>query len=503
MLINARRYCTQIALFILILMMIPKTVFSQNGDVWTIHLPGNQTTTAPIRTVGDVSCVDALSFADALGVDYHRDALGRYVFSFPDARAIFAPDATFAELNGNVVQLPIAPLKTDSRLFVPGTIWIDYINRYTPGLVALHRSPHALSFNPPTSDLLSLTADPIRSSTDSAHVELLLTRPMSASLALIDSTRLALRIPNADPGDFTFPAYTSDKPEFAWDHQRSQLIIRLPQKLYAARLTGPGDDCRYTLTLAFAEEENGTKWDVQTALAADKRKWNIDTVVIDAGHGGKDPGAVGKSGTYEKDLALATALKVQTEMRKRLPGINVVMTRDDDTFIPLYERTRIANRANGKLFVSIHFNSARDRRAHGLETYFLAPARTERAMEIAKKENEVIQFEEQMHDYPELGDEAFILLSMAQAQFGKESEDLASLVLDGMQTRTQQKSRGVDQAGFYVLMGASMPAILVEGGFISNAKEEKLVRSREYQEKVAESIVDAIEEFVTKYQGDS
>jgi N-acetylmuramoyl-L-alanine amidase len=485
---------------IILFLMIPICAFTQNGDVWTLHLPGNQMTTAPIHAIGNVSCVDALSFADALGVDYHRDGNGRYIFSFPDARAIFAPDAAFADLNGTVVQLPVAPLKTDTRLFVPATIWIDYVNRFTPGLVALHRSPHALSFSPSISDILELDADPIDVNADSAHVNLLLTRPMNASLALIDSTRLALRLTDADPGDYAFPAYTSDKPEFAWDHARSQLIIRLPRALHAARLAGPGDDCRYTLTVSFVEEENGTQWDVQTALEADRQKWTIDTVVIDAGHGGKDPGAVGKSGVYEKDLALSTARKVRDEMQRRLPGIDIVMTRDSDQFIPLYERTRIANRANGKLFVSIHFNSARDKRAHGLETYFLAPARTDRAMEIAKKENAVIQYEEQMHDYPELGDEAFILLSMAQAQFGKESEDLAAMVLDGMQTRTGQKSRGVDQAGFYVLMGASMPAILVEGGFISNAKEERLVRSSGYQKNVAESIADAIEDFVKEYE---
>ncbi len=488
---------------IILFLMIPICVYPQNGDHWTLHLPDNQTMASPIHLIGEVPCVDALSFADALGVDYHRDVNGRYVFSFPEARAIFAPDAAFAELNGTVVQLPVAPVKTNSRLFVPESVWIDYVSRFTPGLVALHRSPRALSFSPPTSDILVLEADAIHANTDSAHVELLLTRPISASLTLIDSTRLALRLTDVETGDFAFPAYSSDKPELAWDHARSQLIIRLPRALHAARLTGPGDDCRYKLTVSFVEEENGTQWDVQTALEADRRKWTIDTVVIDAGHGGKDPGAVGKSGVYEKDLALSTARKVRDEIRRRLPGIDIVMTRDDDRFIPLYERTRIANRANGKLFVSIHFNSARDRRAHGLETYFLAPARTERAMEIAKKENAVIQYEEQVHDYPELGDEAFILLSMAQAQFGKESEDLAAMVLDGMQTRTGQKSRGVDQAGFYVLMGASMPAILVEGGFISNVKEEKLVRSREYQEKIAESIVDAIEAFVKKYEKDS
>ncbi|MCB2211218.1 N-acetylmuramoyl-L-alanine amidase [bacterium] len=471
-------------------------------DHWTIHLPQNQQATAPVRIVGATAYVDALSFADAIGVDYHRDDLGRYVFSFPGALAIFAPEAAFARLDGMTYQLPASPFKTDSRLFIPEATWVDYVNRFTPGLIALHRSPRALSFTPPESDILEIEADPITAKTDSSHIRLLLTRPQRASLALIDSTHLAVRLPEANPGDFSY-APEENKPGYSWDAEQSRLIIELPRGLYAARFSGPTDDCRYTLTLSFVEEENGTQWDVKTALEADKRKWTLDTVVIDAGHGGKDPGAIGHSGIYEKDLALETALAVREVMRKRLPGIKVVMTRDDDTFIPLYERTRIANRANGKLFVSIHFNSARDRRAHGLETYFLAPARTERAMEIAKVENEVIQYEEQLHDYPDLGDEAFILLSMAQAQFGKESEDLASMVLDGMQDRTGQKSRGVDQAGFYVLMGASMPAILVEGGFLSNANEERLVRSKEYQAKVAESIVDAIEEFVRNHENDS
>lgn len=235
-------------------------------------------------------------------------------------------------------------------------------------------------------------------------------------------------------------------------------------------------------------------------LNNERDKWAFDVIVIDPGHGGKDPGALGKKGTREKTIALQVAKRLKPLLEERLK-VKVVMTRDKDVFVPLSERGKIANTAGGKLFLSLHCNAARNKRARGIETYFLAPARRERALQVALAENSVIQYEETTAEYPDLTDEGYILTVMAQSTFMKESEALASVVQDETSRTLNLPNRGVDQAGFYVLIGASMPAILFEMGFLSNAKEEMLLRSAQFQQQLVEAICQSVEEFVNRRQG--
>ena len=240
--------------------------------------------------------------------------------------------------------------------------------------------------------------------------------------------------------------------------------------------------------------------DLANTLNNERNKWAFDVIVIDPGHGGKDPGAIGKKGTREKTIVLQVAKRLKPLLEKRL-NVKVVMTRDKDVFVPLSKRGKIANAAGGKLFLSLHCNAARNKRARGIETYFLAPARRERALEVALSENSVIQYEETTAEYPDLTDEGYILTAMAQSHFMKESEALASVVQDETSRTLNLPNRGVDQAGFYVLIGASMPAILFEMGFLSNAKEEMLLRSAQFQQQLVEAICQSVEEFVNRRQG--
>jgi len=240
--------------------------------------------------------------------------------------------------------------------------------------------------------------------------------------------------------------------------------------------------------------------DLSGALTNQRQKWAFDVIVVDPGHGGKDPGATGSKGTKEKNIVLQVAKRLKPLLEQRLK-VRVVLTRDKDKFVPLSERGNIANSVGGKLFVSLHCNAARDRKAHGIETYFLAPARRERALEVALTENSVIRYEETTAQYPDLTDEGYILTVMAQSHFLKESEYLASVVQTETARVLNLPDRGVDQAGFYVLIGASMPAILFEMGFISNKKEEALLRSARFQQELAEALFRSIEAFVSRYGG--
>lgn len=215
-------------------------------------------------------------------------------------------------------------------------------------------------------------------------------------------------------------------------------------------------------------------------------------VVIDAGHGGHDPGAVSRWGSSEKDMTLAIARELRDQIRRRLPGVDVLLTRDQDEFLSLGERTRKANEARGQLFLSIHINAAKDRRARGHEVFLLRPGMNEHARQVALRENQVLDFDGVG------GTEApadWILASMAQSAWAEESLGMAVLCSRHLSKATATRRRPVQQAGFQVLVGASMPAVLVECGFISNAEDHRQLDSAEGRRRIATSLCEAVAEF--------
>ncbi|MCK4903237.1 MAG: N-acetylmuramoyl-L-alanine amidase [Candidatus Marinimicrobia bacterium] len=226
-----------------------------------------------------------------------------------------------------------------------------------------------------------------------------------------------------------------------------------------------------------------------------KRQWEIDTIVLDAGHGGKDPGTIGKYGTKEKTIALDIVKRIGRMLIKNT-NVKVVYTREEDIFIPLWKRTKIANEKNGKIFISVHANGNRNRDAHGFETYLLRPGKTQDAIDVAAQENAAIKYEESRNGkYKELTYEGQILATMAQSMFMKESESLAAQIQQELEKEIKSQSRGVKQAGFYVLVGASMPNVLLEVGFLTNPNEEKKLQTVKYRQKIADAVYRAIVEF--------
>ncbi|MDZ7821002.1 MAG: N-acetylmuramoyl-L-alanine amidase [Candidatus Marinimicrobia bacterium] len=232
-----------------------------------------------------------------------------------------------------------------------------------------------------------------------------------------------------------------------------------------------------------------------------KKRWLIDTIVIDPGHGGKrSPGAVAPDGTMEKDIVLDVSRRLGKLLENKL-GVNVVYTRNSDTFVPLWQRPKIANEAAGKLFISIHCNSARSSQAYGTETFLLSPKSTEKSIEIAARENKVIELEEDTERYEKLlSSEQYILSTMAQSVYMKESEALAQAVESTFKGRMGCRSRGVKQASFIVLIGPAMPAILTEIGFISNWKELSNLNKDSYRQEIAHSLYLAVSDFKENYE---
>lgn len=228
------------------------------------------------------------------------------------------------------------------------------------------------------------------------------------------------------------------------------------------------------------------------ASAAGEERTGPWRVVLDPGHGGRDPGARGPRGTREKGIVLEMARRIRDRLNER-PGIEASLTRTGDEFIPLAQRSRIAIRRDADLFVSLHANSARNRSARGFETYFLGEARTDESRRVALRENASVKYQEDTDWSPERQVE-YILTSADQRAYVHESNFVAGHIQNRLRRRHSGPDRGVKQAGFYVLMGASgsMPAVLVETGFLSNPAGERLLRGDDGQARIAGSVADAI-----------
>jgi len=215
----------------------------------------------------------------------------------------------------------------------------------------------------------------------------------------------------------------------------------------------------------------------------------IGRIVIDAGHGGHDTGTIGPTGLMEKDLCLDVALRLGKLIQQKLPGADVVYTRPDDTFVPLEERTRIANETKADLFISIHANSSHDALARGIETYYLNLKGSAEAMEVAAREN--ASSSDGVHDLED------IVKRIARTEKIDESREFAQDVQESLSKNVQKsaklvRNRGVRKAPFVVLIGADMPSILTEISFLSNPADEKMLKQPEHRQRVAEGIYQGV-----------
>ncbi|HQV67222.1 MAG: N-acetylmuramoyl-L-alanine amidase [Saprospiraceae bacterium] len=248
--------------------------------------------------------------------------------------------------------------------------------------------------------------------------------------------------------------------------------------------------------------ENNNEELFQTLASVAEKKKNFK-VVIDAGHGGHDPGAVGKNST-EKELVLKMSIKLTDMIQKMYPEIEVIQTRTTDVFIPLFRRIQFANEQNADLFISIHCNYISSPKTRGTETFVMGLHRAGENLEVAKRENASIllesNFEANYDGYNPNSPEGHIIMSMFQNNYLDKSIELAADIEAQFAASHMSKSRGVKQAGFAVLRRASMPAVLVEAGFLSNEAEEAYLMSDEGQQAVTDALLKAIGAFYKNNQ---
>lgn len=260
----------------------------------------------------------------------------------------------------------------------------------------------------------------------------------------------------------------------------------------------------FNSSLSFDLARSGGKVNQDQALP--EAPYQIKTIVIDAGHGGKDPGCSG-SNSREKHIALAVSLKLAEEIRAKFPDIRVILTRDKDIFIPLYERAAIANRADADLFISIHCNYMPGSSAtRGTETYVMGLHTAEHNLNVAKRENSSILLEEDYeknYDYDPNSPEGHIMLSMFQNAYLEQSILLAERFEAHAAQTAGRKSRGVKQAGFVVLKETTMPSILAEIGFLSSYREETFLKSDQGQGAIVKALVLAFAEYKQVIENDA
>jgi len=236
-----------------------------------------------------------------------------------------------------------------------------------------------------------------------------------------------------------------------------------------------------------------------------RKKGGLKTIVLDPGHGGKDPGAIGPDGTREKNIVLAVGLLLRDQLKKRT-GATVLMTRGDDTFVPLNKRTKFANEKKADIFISLHVNSiikAKRAVTRGFKIFFLSPAKNEDDRIVEMQENAVIELEDESDKGNYLQN---LLIDLAGNEHLSESQDMSIMLSETFEKELKKIDKlhlGVGQANFFVLHGAYMPAVLIEMGFISNPDEEKILTDDTMQATLAAAIAEAVAAFQEKYEVDN
>lgn len=500
---------------------LPDEVRPSSAEQLTLRAGGRESR-LPIWWRFGTEFVSADDLARALKVrTYLNEKKRKLVLYLPHNKVVLAAENPFVLIDGRVYQMPVPCLWHRDRLFVPIYYLSGILNEAANLRLSYDRERQILSLSTKQYNVTSIAVD---SRENGTVIRIATSRKFAKGELTMDMRNGWLHVDLfGGKGD---PAVLKRSPVrglvrsikvFQFEELLSlAFLLRrepLSRQVYQDPLTNDVVVVLTTREEPVAEQTSSEREGsdgqpgeeaeaVQQQLEAERRRWIIDTVVIDAGHGGKDPGAIGVGGLREKDVVLGVALKLGRLIEKNYPEIKVIYTRKDDTFIRLKDRTRIANEKNGKVFISIHANSVPNRRTSGFETYIVGPEKGEKARDVVLKENSVIRFEDPSSQKAYKGIN-LILATMAQSAFMRQSEHLASLVQQEMARRLaglNVKSRGVKQGPFWVMVGATMPSILVEIGFVTNPHEARQLRRNDYQWKIAEGIFKGFQKFKSDYE---
>ncbi len=455
--------------------------------------------------------VDLAEFAHTLhfGI-YTNEERRKTILYIGQDRITFAADNTFISVNGQIVQITLESLWIDNSMWVPLDHLVAILNKYTTLTLNLNKEINQLSME--RTDV-NVTGIRIAEKENGTMIQVFATKKFSEKDIVLDMRYNYFHIDiygaKINPQSIAATAISGiiSKIEAFQLGETASIGFRLKGEILGRDLVLNTDSNDFYVNLRTrevieVEEDSGHRSEEQTQkvkeeLEQQKKKWLVDTVVIDAGHGGKDSGALGYSKIKEKNIVLPIALTLGDLIQKNLPELRVIFTRNSDVFIPLWKRTNIANNAEANLFISIHCNSNVNRNANGSETYFLSADKDAKATEVVLKENSAIEFEES-EDRQRYEGLNFILATMLQSVNIKHSQYFASLIQNFLNDKLEKVgivSRGVKQGPFWVMVGATMPNVLIEAGYISNKHEERILSELSTQKKIAEGIFNGLRQY--------
>ena len=398
---------------------------------------------------------------------------------FQNVKLVLSPHSSFIRVNDETYHMYVPVIYDGNDFFIPVNPFLDILNK--SGLpIALVDSSEKFVLT--TAPLYNVNGLSVKNKVNGTIIEINTSKHFTKDVLAASITRggwLNITIAGALVDSINMADSKMKKPvvrvRTVQSVESAQISFLLKSKVDDFEIETVDNHISIFLRTEMAENADKIK--------EMRRRWLLDTIVIDAGHGGKDVGAIGRGGLQEKTVTLDIAKKLGKLIQVNM-GIKVIYTRDEDVFIPLWKRTKIANDSGGKIFISIHANSVPGSPSvRGFETFLLRPGKTKDAIEVAQRENDKL-----------------ILYTMAQSAFMKESEFLAAEIQRELDKVLTSPNRGVKQSGFHVLVGASMPNVLIESGFLSNKNESKLLGQSRYRQKIAQAIFSALVNFKDKYE---
>jgi len=492
---------------ILFLFLFAAEIFSQQFYQLAISNNTKEITVEAFSKNG-LTYIPVVVFAKEFQLNYKiNSGLQRLAIEFPQyllkvcSRNSFVILQSKKDKSEKVVQLPVSTIGLKNQIYLPIEYAKNILEKCLGGELTYKRvdkeEPKEIEGKELPAPELSAFTVSVSEKANGTLVKLISNKKVSKVTHSISNDVIKITLPNIyldkKTLDKTFPTGLVKAVNVVTAEKGSELDLSLRKNYSAYEFIEEIVGKEFLVTI------HNKKFAAITGLK--KEKWNFDVIVLDAGHGGKDYGAIGVNNTIEKEINLAVALKVGKLIKENIKDVKVVYTRSDDHFVELYKRGKIANENNGKLFISIHCNAApkKKRDPNGFEVYLLRPGRTEEAIGIAERENKVIEYEDDPKRYQKLTDENFILVSMAHSASMKYSEKFADMVHRQFKQNISLSPRGVKQAGFYVLVGASMPSVLIETGYVSNPEDAAFLKSEKGQQQIAQSIVSAIKSFKSYY----
>lgn len=493
--------CRYIIIFSVILNLL--IIFNiTNAQQLSVVYADDQYSPDGVRTVynKNIRFISVKDFANLFNSrTYFNDQNKKIVVYLDDKIIKITAFNPFILIDQKVYQLPVQTEFINGNIYIPLNYFIEIINHVAPNRISFNQRNDRLEVSTPAFSNINSIA--VEEKANGTLISITTSKDFSESNLSLRSGHNWIYVDIYGGKVDSAAFYTEYSDGLVAEVVPSQVSNELSQ--IGFRLRTEAIEKQLILQnsrqiLVSLKTKKDLSKDITKNLENEKRRWLIDRIIIDPGHGGKDPGAIGRYGTKEKDVVLEIALYLKDMLEEEL-GVEVLMTRDDDRFLELSQRTEFANRNQAKLFISIHANSNRNRRIHGVSTYFLGPENTEDARDVANLENSVINLENESR-YADLSQERYILSAIAQNNYNKESQDLADLVQREISRACDLRDLGVRQAGFYVLWGASMPNILIETAFISHPEEEKLLKNKFFQKKQAEAIFRSIKDFKERYE---